>query len=136
EPADAAAARRRIDARLDALHRQLRNGARTFEQASEEAQHRVRKRLKRLRYLAELVGTLYKPGRVERYIEVLGPAQDALGAHVDLLVGLALARQAAQRGDAAAWFNVGWLTAQLASSARQCRKALARAAKAGRFWRR
>ncbi|MGZ5129973.1 MAG: CYTH and CHAD domain-containing protein [Caldimonas sp.] len=136
EPADAAAARRRIDARLDALHRQLRNGARTFEQASEEAQHRVRKRLKRLRYLAELVGTLYKPARVERYIEVLGPAQDALGAHVDLLVGLALARQAAQRGEAAAWFNVGWLTAQLASSARHCRKALARAAKAGRFWRR
>ena len=125
-----------IDSRLDALHRHLERGAKTFDRASHEAQHRVRKRLKRLRYLAELVASLYPSSRVDRYLDALRPAQDALGMHVDLLVGLGIAREAALDGDADAWFNVGWLTAQLETSARRCGKALARAAKAKPFWKR
>ena len=123
-----------IGSRLDALHRHLERGAKTFERASHEDQHRVRKRLKRLRYLAELVATLYAPSRVARYLDALRPAQDALGTHVDLLVGLGIARAAALDSDADAWFNVGWLSAQLETSARRCRKVLARAAKAKPFW--
>ena len=126
----------RIASRLDRLERQLKRAAKDFERSSPDNQHQARKRLKRLRYLAELVGSLYKPAQVERYIDRLSPAQDALGAHIDLLVGLDMAREAAQAGDAEAWFNVGWLTAQLATSARRCRKALARAARAEPFWKR
>ena len=92
--------------------------------------------MKRLRYLAELVATLYKPARVERYLDALRPAQDALGTHIDLMVGLRMAHDAALGGDAAAWFNVGWLTAQLDPSTSDCAKALARAAKAKAFWKR
>jgi len=127
---------KRIETRLDRLEKQLKRAARDFERASPEAQHQARKRLKRLRYLAELVGTLYKPARVERYLARLGPAQDALGAHIDLLVGHETARATAAAGNPKAWFNVGWLTAQLPTSARGCRKALSRAARAEPFWKR
>lgn len=125
-----------VGSRLGVLHGHLEHGAKTFRRASHEAQHRVRKRFKRLRYLAELVASLYPASRVDRYLDALRPAQDALGTHVDLLVGLGIARAAALGGDANAWFNVGWLTAQLEASARRCGKALARAAKATPFWKR
>jgi triphosphatase len=123
-----------IASRLDRLERQLQRGAKRFERSTPDDQHRVRKRLKGLRYLAELVGGLYKPEQVARYLDRLGPAQDALGVHVDLLVGLELARAAAEAGQAEAWFNAGWLAAQLAPSAKACRKALRRAAGAEPFW--
>ena len=126
----------RIRSRLGKLRRRLDADARSFETQSHDAQHRVRKRLKRLRYLAELVATLYAPSRVERYLAALRPAQDALGTHIDLIVGLGMAEEAARRGDARAWFNVGWLTAELTTSRRRCRKALARAARARPFWKR
>ena len=126
----------RVGSRLDKLHRRLAGDARDFETLSHDDQHRVRKRLKRLRYLAELTASLHAPSRVERYLAALRPAQDALGAHIDLVVGLGMAQDAARRGDAGAWFNVGWLTAELATSARRCRKALERAAKARPYWKR
>ncbi len=125
-----------IASRLDRLDRHLQRAAKRFERSKPEAQHLARKRLKRLRYLAEMVGGLYKAERVERYLERLGPAQDALGSHVDLLVGLEMARASAEAGQAEAWFNVGWLSAQLAPSARGCEKALRRAARAEPFWKR
>ncbi len=128
------AALRRIRSRLAKLHTLLKPSAKEFEQLDEAAQHRVRKRLKRLRYLAELVGPLHETAKVERYLDKLRPAQDALGAHIDLLVGLKMAGEAANHGDAQAWFNVGWLTAQLSASARRCSRALARASAARRFW--
>ena len=134
DPVDGAAALDFIAARLDRLHRQLRRAAKRFETLPPEDQHRTRKRLKRLRYLGELVGSLYKGERVERYLERLSPAQDALGTHIDLLVGLDIARRAAEAGDAEAWFNVGWLTAQLDASVRRCRRSLRRAARAKPFW--
>jgi triphosphatase len=125
-----------VESRLDRLHKQLRRAAKRFEESTPTEQHQARKRLKRLRYLGELTGSLYKPERVERYLGRLSPAQDALGAHIDLLVGLEMARASAESGDAQAWFNVGWLTAQLEASAHACRRALRRAARAGPFWKR
>ena len=69
-------------------------------------------------------------------LAVLRPAQNALGTHVHLVVGLGLAQDAARRDDAGAVFNVGWLTAELATCGRRCRKALADAAEARPFWKR
>ncbi|MEO5883330.1 MAG: CHAD domain-containing protein, partial [Caldimonas sp.] len=125
-----------VASRLERLHKQLKRAARNFAASTPTEQHQARKRLKRLRYLGELTGSLYKPQRVERYLGRLSPAQDALGAHIDLLVGLEMARASAEGGDAQAWFNVGWLTAQLDASARRCDRALGRAARAEPFWKR
>ena len=73
-----------IDAHLGKLHSRLKRDARRFGELAELERHAVRKRLKRLRYLAELVAPLYRGGRVERFLEHLGPAQDELGRYMDL----------------------------------------------------
>ncbi|MEP7300278.1 MAG: CHAD domain-containing protein [Caldimonas sp.] len=125
---------RLVAARFDALHRLVQRSAKRFERLDADRQHGVRKRVKTLRYLAEILSPLYRTRAVERYLARLRPAQDALGAHVDTLVALRMAREAAQGGDGAAWFNVGWLSAQLPASARRCRDALRQAAGARPFW--
>lgn len=124
-----------VSERLARLHKQLKRAAQRFGESSPAEQHQARKRLKRLRYLGELTGSLFKTRSVERYLARLAPAQDALGTHIDLLVGLERARATAEGGEAEAWFNVGWLTAQLDASADRCGRALERAAKSEPFWR-
>ncbi len=132
-PAHGAAARDLPRRRLRRLHRQVTGDGRRFESLEEDARHRVRKRLKRLRYLAESVAPLFGKAAVERYLKHLRPAQDALGAHNDAHVALALYRQAAEQ-DPKAWFAVGWLQARQEASAAACRKALEEVAVAPRFW--
>ncbi len=128
------AARDLVVGRLRRLHRQVFGDGRHFESLDEAAQHRVRKRLKRLRYLAECTAPLFGERRVERYLKHLRPAQDALGAHNDAHVALGLYRQAAAR-EPKAWFAVGWLQAQLhGASAAACRRALKKAGAASAFW--
>jgi inorganic triphosphatase YgiF len=116
------AASAHIGSRLDTLHRRLARGAKTFERSGDSERHAVRKRLKRLRYMAELVAPLYKAGEVRRYVGRLKPAQDELGAYVDLVVSSRMARDAASHGVAEQWFNAGWLAAQLTASARRCKR--------------
>lgn len=134
--ADADAARRLLRKRLQHLHRQTVRDGERFESLDTESQHRVRKRLKRLRYLAEFVAPLFESGDkggAERYLKALRPAQDALGDFNDEAVALALYREATTR-DARAWFAVGWFTARHAAGAKACAKAVAKIDGASRFW--
>ena len=123
-----------IATRLDALHAGLKKAAKRFASLDDLRRHEVRKRLKRLRYLAELIGPVYRQRAVERYLEKLRPAQDELGAYVDNALALRLARERVEAGDARAWFNVGWLRAQVPRGVKRCRRALAQAALARPFW--
>lgn len=123
-----------IAARLTLLHAELEKAAKRFARLDEDDRHRVRKRLKRLRYLAELVAPLYAKRRVERYLDRLRPAQDELGAYVDHVVATRLAREAVAAGDTPAWFNVGWLSAQMPLDVERCRRALREASTARPFW--
>jgi inorganic triphosphatase YgiF len=132
---DAHQAHLAIATRLAKLHAALERAAKRFGQIGDNERHRVRKRLKRLRYLAELVAPLYGARAVERYLARLRPAQDALGDHIDLIVGIGLARESIDAGDPRAWFNVGWLGARLPRSVKRCRRALVQAATATPFWR-
>ena len=120
--------------RLTRLARQVTRDADRFEALPFDEQHRVRKRLKRLRYLAEFVAPLFKSRAVDAWAGGrLQPAQDALGQHVDLC--LAAQRMAAAAvSDPRAWFGVGWLRAQAGESARAGRKSLQRLKRADAFW--
>jgi len=128
------AAQAHVRDRLRRLHRSVARDGRRFERLDEAAQHRVRKRLKRLRYLAELVSAPYPHADVERYLRQLRPAQDALGAHNDTLVAQQAYEQAARSGTPEAWFAAGWLKARQQTTARECRKALRRVDAAPVFW--
>ncbi|MGJ3702355.1 CHAD domain-containing protein [Variovorax sp. AFSI2.2] len=139
-PLDAGDARRYLRKRLQRLHGQIVRDGRRFESLNSEDQHRTRKRLKRLRYLAEFVMPLFadaddkeEKSAAERYLKRLRPAQDALGEFNDEAVAQALYREATAR-DARAWFAVGWFSARHAAGAKACRKALGEIVKAPRFW--
>ena len=126
-------ARKAIRARLSTLHRQVLKDGKRFESLEPEQQHRVRKRLKRLRYLGEFVAPLFDRRAAERFLAQLEPAQDALGAHNDAAIAMAAFRAHAAH-DGAAWFAVGWLAANQPASAKLCRKALVRLADLRAFW--
>ncbi|MDM0075917.1 CYTH and CHAD domain-containing protein [Variovorax sp. J2P1-59] len=130
---EAPPARKRLRERLAKLHRQIARDGRRFEELEPVAQHRVRKRLKRLRYLGEFVAPLFGRREARHYLKDLEPAQDALGKHNDDAVAIAAYREHAAQ-DGRAWFAVGWLSARQPADAVECRKALDRIAEARPFW--
>jgi CHAD domain-containing protein len=129
----AGATRRHLAARLERLHRRVVDSGRRFRHLTLARQHRVRKQLKRLRYLAEFVRPLWPARAVARYLGPLQPAQDALGAYNDLAVAAQRFAQQA-RGDAHAAAAAQFLQGQLAPSARRGQRALRAVGRAPRFW--
>jgi len=129
-----AATRDWVAQRLDRLQRQVARDGRRFHRLSLPRQHRVRKRLKRLRYLGELTIDLWPRQAVRRTLERLAAAQEALGHHNDVAVAAAAFRdEAAQRP--AALFAAGYLEAHLAVTARAARRTLVRVAQIEPCWR-
>jgi inorganic triphosphatase YgiF len=120
--------RRALQGRLRALHAKVRKDAQAFETLPEEGQHRVRKRLKRLRYLAEFMEPVLAGG-ARGFLASLHPALDALGRLNDERVAGAAYREMAA-ADPGAWFGVGWLAARQGRSVKAAKKALARIAEA------
>ena len=127
-------ARADLGRRLDTLHRQIVKGGKRFETLAPGEQHQVRKRLKRLRYMVEFVGTLFDAKGAARYARKLTPAQDRLGDLNDMQVAAIAYRRLAVR-DARAWFGVGWLQASRHAGVRKSRRALIEIADARKFWR-
>jgi triphosphatase len=119
--------------RLSRLHRQVAQGARHFESLPVDEQHRLRKRLKRLRYLSEFVVSRWSGKAARRYLRRLEPAQDALGRHNDVVVAGDKFRADAQQ-DALSLFAAGYLLAHRAVTARLARVALEPLRGAARFW--
>lgn len=131
--ADYANALKMLSSRLEKLHHQVSKDGRHFQQLDPVQQHRVRKRLKRLRYLAEFVAQLFPARKGREFITALKPVQDALGLYNDELMALEAYRGLAER-DPAAWFGVGWLTARRAANAAQCQRELESFVKVKPFW--
>lgn len=125
--------RKLIKRRLKQLHEKVVSAGDAFPSLPSDQQHLARKRLKRLRYLSEFAAPLFKRGRVERYLESLRPAQDALGEHNDDAVALEGWRLHPPK-EAGAWYAVGWLSARQIQTGQACQKALQKIAKAEKFW--
>jgi triphosphatase len=109
--------------RLQRLHRQTVADAKRFGKLEVALQHRVRKRLKRLRYGIEFVSSLLPAKALQRYSEPLRDAQDALGEYNDLVVAQGLF-EARVLDAPQAWFALGWIAAQRPRAARRCERAL------------
>jgi inorganic triphosphatase YgiF len=132
-PLSSAATRDWVATRLSELQRQVARDGHRFEKLELERQHRERKRLKRLRYLAEVVADLWPRDAVRQYLKSLESAQDALGHHNDVAVAAALFHaDAAAHPDS--WFAAGYLQGHLPVTARAARKALTEAAQVPCFW--
>jgi inorganic triphosphatase YgiF len=132
-PKDRVALQRKARKRLGRLHHNVQERGGHFEQLAEEDQHDLRKRLKRLRYLSEFVAPLFGEASVERYLQALRPAQDALGENNDLVVARTLAKRSARR-DPDAKFASKWLKHAQRKTAAKASKVLAQVAAAEPFW--
>ncbi|PUA96234.1 adenylate cyclase [Acidovorax sp. 107] len=129
---DTRATRRLLQHRLRALHAQVQKGTRGFAARTPQAQHRLRKRLKRLRYLTEFVAPALD-AHSARFLDSLQPALSALGRLNDERVAAALYRESAEAGKSNAWFGVGWLAGRQALAVAACEQALAHVAEAPRL---
>lgn len=120
---------------LRRLHRQVVRDGERFLELDDEARHRTRRRVKRLRYSADFVAALWPSRDVKRYLARLAPAQDALGRFNDLCVATEAFRALVDR-DPRAWYAVGWLSARRDEHIAAAACALQRLARTRPFWRR
>jgi triphosphatase len=118
---------------LARLFKQVRRDAARFEALDDEARHRLRKRVKRLRYLSEFAATQFGERRLRDFLKRLAPAQEALGDFNDVCVARALFKDAAA-DDPMAMFALGWLAHERDDAIGRCTQALARLRRARPFW--
>lgn len=118
--------------RLGSCTASVAREGRSFLALEEARQHRLRKRLKRLRYLAEMARPLFKGKQVDRFLK-LKPLQDSLGLYNDRLMALRAYQELAQT-DARAWFGIGWLSANRQDDAAGCQRDLQALGKLDVFW--
>nr|MDH4390532.1 CHAD domain-containing protein [Aquabacterium sp.] len=118
---------------LHKLLRQVRRDARRFDSLDDEARHRLRRRIKRLRYLTELSAGLWPAKRLAKFLKRLKPAQALLGEVNDTVVALAHCRALAAT-DPHAWFAAGWLSARHAALLPGSAAALDRLARTPQPW--
>lgn len=114
--------------------RAVERDARDFETSPPEQRHRLRRRLKRLRYVAEALQAVLPPRPTRRALAAMTRAADALGRCTDA----ELARERFE-GHAAdeprSWFVLGWLAARLPRWQRRAARSLATLQRHRRFWR-
>jgi CHAD domain-containing protein len=116
---------------LEAHHRKAARLGRRLKRLDTPALHRLRIRIKKLRYAAEFL-VPYAPGRgTKRYLAALRDLQQALGAWHDLAI--AEARLAALHPAGAAPL-ADWLAAREAAQREAARQAWRRFTRRKRFW--
>lgn len=122
-----------VAARMARLFKQVRRDAAAFGDLDDAARHRLRKRVKRLRYLGEFAAPAFRAKRVRAFLRRLAPAQQALGHFNDVCVAQALFKQTAA-DDAPAMFALGWLAHERDGAIARCVRALTRLRRADVFW--
>jgi inorganic triphosphatase YgiF len=111
--------------RLRRWHRQARRDAQAWATLDDEARHRLRKRLKRLRYVLGFCSALLPAKAWAEEARALRRLQDALGRWNDAVVARA-ALAPALPGDAVAAFATGWLAREALLIEADCARATRR----------
>ena len=119
--------------RLGRLRKAVLADGREFDRLSTDRQHRVRKRVKRLRYLSEFSQGFFRGKQVEKFLDRLKPLQDSLGEYNDELLALGRLREWADI-EPEAWFGAGWLSARQVCNAAACAKAIRDFGDVRPFW--
>ncbi len=114
--------------------RRLLADARTFADAAPEAQHRTRRRLKRLRYAAEFLLPLLPRKRAGAALADMRATLDVLGAYNDVLVAEGRLREDPDAAAPGAWFALGWLAATRVVMRRRAARRLRGLLRTPRFW--
>lgn len=131
--ADAPALQAFVAKRLNRWHRKAVDDAKRWNELDDVGRHRLRKRVKRLRYAVEFCGDLFDGRRVRRYLKRLRALQTQLGAVVDVTMALD-AYRGGSAADPHALFAVGWLTARRARLLSETARPAEAFAEVKRFW--
>jgi triphosphatase len=119
--------------RLARWHRKAAAGAKRFATLDDASRHRLRRRVKRLRYGVEFAGDLFGRKPVRRCVKRLRDLQDRLGRIVDVTVALDSFRRSGD-DDPHALFAVGWLAARKNALIEDAAKEMGRFGGVERFW--
>lgn len=131
EPSSTAEAARAV---LVPLWRAVRRDIESFPQAGPSQRHRLRKRLKRLRYGLEFLAPLFPGKQLRRFLRHVAGAGDVLGRLND--ADVARGRMTAHAAeDPAAGYAAGWLAGRHGALLAEAQAALKALAKARRPWR-
>ena len=121
--------------RLERWHRRAAADSRRYDELDDAGRHRLRKRVKRLRYAVEFCAALFPRRAVRGYLRPLRELQERLGEINDVV----MAMQAFRRGsdaDPRALFALGWLASQRDAVIAAARPELKAFVRADRFWKR
>ena len=122
-----------IHKKLEHLHQAIQSDAENYLSLAVEAQHRTRKRLKRLRYSVEFIASLYDQPSIKTYLKALKPAQESLGKYNDLIVAENLLKPYVTT-QPEVWFALGWITAEKQNALIQSQQDLLHFAQVKTFW--
>lgn len=125
--------RAELSGRLARWHQSAAADAKAFGVLDDAGRHRLRKRVKRLRYAVEFGATLFHAGAVRRYLLTLRRLQDSLGEINDVVVAMQAYRSRCD-ADPLALFALGWLVARRDALLAQARPQAKAFAKAKGFW--
>lgn len=118
---------------LQRLLRQVQRDAGRFAELNDAGRHRLRRRVKRLRYCAEAIAALWPARAAAATLKRLQQAQALLGVYNDTVVALAHCQSLAV-DEPRAWFAVGWLSARREALASHCGRHLPRRLPSHGFW--
>jgi CHAD domain-containing protein len=96
---------------LDKIHKDTHKVAKKFMEIEDEERHKLRKKLKRLRYSLEFFKDLCDSSRYKSYLKKLEKVADFLGQYNDICVALDRVEVLIQK-DANILFAQGWLKAE------------------------
>jgi triphosphatase len=130
DPGNAKALGKQLSNRLNKWLKRACDAGEHFRQLPEEAQHDLRKDVKRLRYSLEFSSSLLKTKRLLVIRDALALAQEKLGQLNDLYVAQAY-YQALSASQANALFALGWLKAAQEHKQAEAQAAFKELAKAG-----
>ena len=125
-------ARKALARKLDKWLRQIVKPGQDFVSLDAEAQHKLRKRAKRLRYGLGFAAAFLDKPRQRRIVAALARVQATLGELNDLYVAERYYRNMA-KARPQAWFAVGWLRAMQHQQKDAAQEAFAALAAAGRL---
>ncbi|QPF74638.1 CHAD domain-containing protein [Roseateles sp. DAIF2] len=108
--------------RLAKLEKRLRKECRVYAAADEAHRHRLRKRLKRLRYGIELASDLLPSSKRERALMRLKPLQETMGRYNDICNARALLE--GMSPCAGLWFALGWAEARRSELLREAERSV------------
>ncbi len=98
-----------------------------------ETQHKLRRQIKKMRYISEFTAPLYSKKKSKRWLKRLKKAQQALGESMDNNQYQHYYQQKSST-DANALYGAGWFAAQLEADTKRCKKRLDKIQDAASFW--